>query len=189
MSPFRAQVNVLRKMARKAGHWGLHLGPMDAFQGLESRFVIICTTRARSRFLEDDALKGAGIVNEPKKFNVAITRAKQGLIVLGNPWILEHDPYWTCFQQFCLRNGLWQMDPADVDEAMTEAQEKQVNDWKSAGEGDAHLPGLERALIYKERQPVQGGSQAVRRFMSERGEDEIWMSGQLAQMALENADR
>ena len=188
MSPFRAQVNVLRKMARKAGFWGLNIGPMDAFQGLESRFVIICTTRARSRFLEDDALKGAGIVNEPKKFNVAITRAKQGLIVLGNPWILEHDPYWTSFLHFCWRNGLWQMDPADVDDAMAEAQEKQVNDWNLASQGDAHLPGLERALIYKERQPVQGGSQAVRRFMSERGEDEIWMSGRLAEMALQDTD-
>ena len=58
MSPFRSQVNILRQIARSRGLWELNIGPMDAFQGLESRVVIICTTRARSRFLAEDALRG-----------------------------------------------------------------------------------------------------------------------------------
>lgn len=58
MSPFRSSVNMLRQIARSRGLWELNIGPMDAFQGLESRVVIICTTRARSRFLPEDALRG-----------------------------------------------------------------------------------------------------------------------------------
>ena len=88
MSPFRAQVRLLRKMAREGDLRKLNIGPMEAFQGLESRFVILCTTRARRRFLDDDGVGGAGIVGEPKKLNLAITRPKEGLVVIGNPWVL-----------------------------------------------------------------------------------------------------
>ncbi|KAL8801273.1 MAG: hypothetical protein Q9182_004580 [Xanthomendoza sp. 2 TL-2023] len=186
MSPFRAQVNLLRKIARKAGLWGLNIGPMDAFQGLESRFVIICTTRTRSRFLEEDTIKGMGIVNEPKKFNVAVTRAKQGLIVLGNPWVLEQDPYWSAFMRFCWRNELWQMDASEQAGRTTGPHEQHVNDWTPKPGAEDGLAGLERALVYKERDLAEGGSKAVRRFMSERGEDEIWTLGRRAEAALDS---
>ena len=188
LSPFRAQVNVLRRMARKAGLWGLNIGPTDAFQGLESRFVILCTTRTRVRFLEEDAVKGAGIVNEPKKFNVAVTRAKQGLIVLGNPWVLEKDPHWHAFMSFCWRNGLWQGDEGGLDNRVTEAEEKPVDDWEPGDQKLTDMAGLERALIYKERQLAEHGSDAVRRFMSETGEDEVWRLGRLAEEALDDYD-
>ncbi|KAL8992091.1 MAG: hypothetical protein Q9169_007381 [Polycauliona sp. 2 TL-2023] len=188
MSPFRAQVNLLRKTARSAGLWELNIGPMDAFQGLESRFVIICTTRTRERFLEEDAIKGMGVVNEPKKFNVAITRAKQGLIVIGNPRILEKDPHWTVFMCFCWRNGLWQKDHKEQSDKANGAGEQHVDDWTPQPGVMGSLAGLERALVYKEREPADGGSDAVRRFMSERGEDEIWTLGRLAEAALESPD-
>ncbi|KAL8711519.1 MAG: hypothetical protein Q9225_007109 [Loekoesia sp. 1 TL-2023] len=188
MSPFRAQVNILRQMARKVGLWGLNIGPMDAFQGLESRFVILCTTRTRARFLEEDVIRGIGIVNEPKKFNVAITRAKQGLIVIGNPWVLEQDPHWSAFLRFCWRNGLWQTDTDGLDDRMAEAKEKPVGDWEPENQKETGIAGLERALIYKERQLAEHGSKAVRRFMSETGEDEVWRLGRLAEEALEDHD-
>lgn len=39
--------------------------------------------------------------------NVAITRAKELLIVIGNGALLsEQDPYWMSFLQFTLRNKL-----------------------------------------------------------------------------------
>ena len=190
MSPFRGQVNVLRNVARKNKLWGLNIGPTDAFQGLESRFVIICTTRTRSRFLKEDALRGTGIVHEPKKFNVAITRARQGLIVLGNPFVLEQDPHWLAFMHFCWRNGLWQQDDEGPDSRMDEEGAGFANDWvpdeERVGTG---LAGLEKALLYKEREPAEGGSQAVRRFMNDLGEDEIWKSGRLAEAALEYDQR
>ncbi|KAK3714514.1 hypothetical protein LTR37_007820 [Vermiconidia calcicola] len=108
MSPFRAQVRVLRKVAREAPFSmpGVNIGPLEAFQGLESKLVIICTTRTRDRFLDQDVAKGLGVIHEPKRFNVALTRAMSGLIVLGNPDVLVKDENWRAFLAFCLRNGL-----------------------------------------------------------------------------------
>nr|POE56305.1 isoform 2 of rna helicase mov10l1 [Quercus suber] len=108
MSPFRAQVKRLRTTARSAAY-NMHyvnIGPLEAFQGLESRLVILCTTRTRTRFLEQDVAKGLGVIHEPRRFNVALTRAKEGLIVIGSAAVLEQDPCWAAFLSFCYRNGL-----------------------------------------------------------------------------------
>lgn len=39
--------------------------------------------------------------------NVAITRAKELLIVIGNPTLLKRDPYWHSFLQFVKRHNLF----------------------------------------------------------------------------------
>ena len=183
MSPYQAQVNLLRKLARQAKLWGVDVGPMDAFQGLERRFVILCTTRARKRFLREDSIKGIGIVNEKKKFNVAITRAKEGLIVIGNPWILATDPHWLAFLEFCWRNSLWQCDNEPSAPA-PDFEENEVNEWRPDHQSKK-LSGLETALVYKERDKT-AGSRAVNRFMAgnDTTEDALWRSGLAAQEAL-----
>ena len=58
MSPFGSQVNLLRQIASSKNLSELNIGSLDAFQGLEHRAVIICTTRARSRFLAEDERRG-----------------------------------------------------------------------------------------------------------------------------------
>lgn len=48
------------------------------------------------------------IINEAlHRMNVAITRAKELLIVVGNANLLARDPYWKAFLQFTLRNHLY----------------------------------------------------------------------------------
>lgn len=112
MSPFAAQVKVLRKMIRGSaygggsGLWEVNIGPVEAFQGLESRVVILCTTRTRERFLDEDAKRGLGLIGQMRKMNVALTRAKMGLFVLGNPSVLGMDEHWRAFLAFCWRNEL-----------------------------------------------------------------------------------
>ena len=114
MSPFKAQVHLLRKTFRENSLSGVNIGPLEAFQGLESRIVVLCTTRTRrgvddnaARFVKDDQERGIGVIGQPKRFNVAITRAKEGLVVLGDPETLtvEGDPCWEAFISFCARNG------------------------------------------------------------------------------------
>ena len=115
MSPFGAQVNYLRKAFRVADLYDVNVGPLEAFQGLESRIVILCTTRTRlgaedqrrDRFVREDQTRGFGLIGEQKKFNVAITRAKEGLIVIGNKECLTctGDKAWVEFLAFCERNG------------------------------------------------------------------------------------
>ena len=187
MSPFRAQVRHLREAARAVGLWDLNIGPMDAFQGLEKRVVILCTTRTRSRFLAEDALRGVGVVNEPKKFNVAITRAKEGLVVLGNPWVLHRDPCWNAFLRFCQRNGLWRNDEEGRDLRMPDGEESLAEAWepeeKTSGSSSTAIEGLEAALVYRDAEPGEV-SDAARRFMSSRTDDEMWTSGVEAMEAL-----
>ncbi|KAF2277137.1 P-loop containing nucleoside triphosphate hydrolase protein [Westerdykella ornata] len=107
ISPFAAQVKRLRNLMRSPTYslWDVNIGPLEAFQGLESRVVILCTTRTRERFLAEDIQRGVGIIGLRRKMNVALTRAKAGLVVLGNPNVLALDEHWKAFLAFCHRNG------------------------------------------------------------------------------------
>jgi helicase MOV-10 len=113
MAPFREQVKRLRNALRSAGLRSVNVGPVEAYQGSEYRFVIICTTRARERFLKNDKEKGVGVILEPRRINVAMTRAKEGLAVIGNPWILEKDPTWREWMNFAWRHHAVEQDPED----------------------------------------------------------------------------
>jgi helicase MOV-10 len=167
MSPFSAQVKLLRTIIRSKmfGLWDVNIGPLEAFQGLEKRVVILCTTRTRTRFLGEDERRGIGIVKQPRKMNVALTRAKEGLIVLGNPEILMQDGHWRCWLAFCWRNGL----VAD-DEGV----------WNPGKEdfGDVGMGVLERALVAREESGKMGKGrmlgEAAGREEEER-EYEVWV--------------
>ena len=41
-----------------------------------------------------------GFLNDYRRFNVAITRAKRGLIVVGNPRTLQSDTTWGAWLQY-----------------------------------------------------------------------------------------
>ena len=47
--------------------------------------------------------------------NVAITRAREMLVVVGNPDVLKLDPYWRSFLQFAKRNKLYTGPPLDIE--------------------------------------------------------------------------
>lgn len=106
MSPFKAQVIHLRAAFRQGGLWDVNVGPTEAFQGLEFDVVILCTTRARDRFLSKDREVGWGVVGMKNAMNVALTRARCGLVVIGRRGLLGTDPSWEVFLGFCERNGL-----------------------------------------------------------------------------------
>ncbi|KAI9813245.1 MAG: hypothetical protein M1827_004187 [Pycnora praestabilis] len=190
MSPFRAQVNLLRRTIRAQpyGLYDVNIGPMEAFQGLESRVVIVCTTRTRSRFLEEDHARGLGMINEAKRFNVALTRAKQGLIVIGNPWTLSGDSSWTAFMGFCRRHNLWEGDTADMRPVSSDSkihpERRNVNAWKqSEAATPPFIPRLEAALVYKEMM-LENYTDATERFMTTSEDDAMWVSGLAAEEAL-----
>ncbi|PPQ90281.1 hypothetical protein CVT25_013106 [Psilocybe cyanescens] len=108
MAPWRKQVWTLRKRLRNEGLSAVDVGTVEDYQGRENRVVIISCVRSSPRFLEEDHKKGMGLIFERKRMNVAITRAKELLIVIGNGALLQRDPYWKSFLQFSLRNGLYE---------------------------------------------------------------------------------
>ncbi|CZR58892.1 uncharacterized protein PAC_08784 [Phialocephala subalpina] len=109
MTPFKAQVQCLRRTIREKRYgslWDVDIGSTEAFQGLERSVVILCTTRSNQQFINSDKGVDWGIIGLLNKMNVALTRAKFGLLVIGRKETLFQDPNWKAFLDFCNRNGL-----------------------------------------------------------------------------------
>ena len=55
---------------------------MDAFQGREKDFIILSCVRSNEH-------QGIGFLNDARRLNVALTRAKYGVILIGNAKVLS----------------------------------------------------------------------------------------------------
>eukprot|EP00472_Partenskyella_glossopodia_P000764 CAMPEP_0197543012 /NCGR_PEP_ID=MMETSP1318-20131121/68013_1 /TAXON_ID=552666 /ORGANISM="Partenskyella glossopodia, Strain RCC365" /LENGTH=410 /DNA_ID=CAMNT_0043102319 /DNA_START=258 /DNA_END=1490 /DNA_ORIENTATION=+ len=105
IAPFRMQVLLIRKVLREQGLGAINVGSVDDFQGKESKVIFISTViskdRPALRQMEDSA-NGIGILSNPKRFNVAISRAKSLMVVVGNPFILAKKPWWKKILTYCV---------------------------------------------------------------------------------------
>lgn len=107
ISPYHKQVQKIRQGLQKKPYniRDIKVGSVEEFQGQERKVIIISTVRSSEEFLQLDATHKLGFLKNPKRFNVAITRAKALLIVIGNPHVLCRDEHWRKFIQYCLDNG------------------------------------------------------------------------------------
>ncbi|NXJ88725.1 SDE3 helicase, partial [Corythaixoides concolor] len=102
ISPYRKQVEKIRKAITSLDPVLralpdirlLKVGSVEEFQGQERRVILISTVRSCSDYLQLDETFKLGFLKNPKRFNVAITRAKALLIVVGNPAVLSKDHHW-----------------------------------------------------------------------------------------------
>lgn len=114
IAPYRKQVQKIRKALGKIGlekefqfmsMENLKVGSVEEFQGQERRVILVSTVRSSPDYTEMDKKFNLGFVKNEKRFNVAVTRAKALLIVVGNPRILETDSTWARFIQYCRDEG------------------------------------------------------------------------------------
>ena len=109
VTPYAKQVEklttLLRKNGIKVGGNELMIGSAEKFQGQERRVIIVSTVRSSENFLEFDALHNLGFVSNPKRFNVAVTRAQALLIIVGNARILAKDRCWGELLWMCHAKG------------------------------------------------------------------------------------
>uniref|UniRef100_A0A452UK02 RNA helicase n=1 Tax=Ursus maritimus TaxID=29073 RepID=A0A452UK02_URSMA len=113
ISPYRKQVEKIRHCITKLDKElrglddikDLKVGSVEEFQGQERSVILISTVRSSQSFVQLDLDFNLGFLKNPKRFNVAVTRAKALLIVVGNPLLLGHDPDWKVFLEFCKENG------------------------------------------------------------------------------------
>ncbi|KAF1404156.1 putative RNA helicase SDE3, partial [Spheniscus humboldti] len=113
ISPYRKQVEKIRKaitsldpVLRTLPDISLlKVGSVEEFQGQERRVILISTVRSCSEYLQLDQTFKLGFLKNPKRLNVAITRAKALLIVVGNPAVLSKDQHWQRFLRYCREEG------------------------------------------------------------------------------------
>jgi uncharacterized protein len=86
VTPYNAQVRLLRRALDDAGYGGVEAGTVDKFQGREA-FVVFFSTAATSG---DEAPRGIGFIFDRQRFNVAISRARALAVMVGSPGLLGY---------------------------------------------------------------------------------------------------
>jgi len=74
---------------------------VDGFQGREKDLIILSTVRSNNE-------QRVGFLDDWRRLNVAITRAKCGLIVIGDERTLRSDTVWNKYLAYLEKNGLVQ---------------------------------------------------------------------------------
>ena len=97
ITPYNAQVDRLRARLLQL-YPGLEIGSVDGFQGREKEAVVISFVRSNERgevgFLADD-----------RRTNVAITRARRHLAVIGDSATISRHGFLGRFAEYCQAEG------------------------------------------------------------------------------------
>ncbi|XP_030325089.1 RNA helicase Mov10l1 [Calypte anna] len=106
ITPYRKQVEKIRFLLRSIDLADIKVGTVEEFQGQEYMAIILSTVRSTEDLFNDDKYC-LGFLSNPKRFNVAITRAKALLIVVGNPHVLVKDPCFCALLEYCVMNRVY----------------------------------------------------------------------------------
>ncbi|XP_071941571.1 regulator of nonsense transcripts 1 homolog [Antedon mediterranea] len=84
ISPYTAQVNLIKKTLKQK----IDVRTVDGFQGQEREVIIFSAVRSnKDQFI--------GFLDDERRFNVLLTRARRGLIIVGNASTLRSSALWS----------------------------------------------------------------------------------------------
>jgi hypothetical protein len=87
ISPYKAQVFLLRRMFPSLRFPKLKIASVDSFQGSERDYIVMSTVRSGPEI---------GFVKNERRLNVSITRARRGLVIVGDSATLaQHSVLWN----------------------------------------------------------------------------------------------
>lgn len=98
ISPYRAQVQLLRKMIRQSERLRpyrrlITVNTVDGFQGQERDIILISLVR-------DNDGGDIGFLRDLRRMNVAITRARMKLIILGSAATMTRHPFYNKLYEY-----------------------------------------------------------------------------------------
>ncbi|CCK71439.1 ATP-dependent 5'-3' DNA helicase HCS1 KNAG_0H00230 [Huiozyma naganishii CBS 8797] len=101
ISPYSAQVTLIKGMIREM-YPSIEISTVDGFQGREKEVIILSLVRSNDKF-------EVGFLQENRRLNVAMTRPKKQLCVVGNIEMLER-----CGNKYLRSWGEWAEQNADL---------------------------------------------------------------------------
>lgn len=99
ITPYEGQRSYLVQHMQHSGtlnqksYQDIEVASVDAFQGREKDFILLSCVRANEYC-------GIGFLSDPRRLNVALTRARYGVILVGNPNVLAKQPLWNYLLTF-----------------------------------------------------------------------------------------
>eukprot|EP00434_Breviolum_minutum_P032058 symbB.v1.2.028350.t1/scaffold2996.1/size65695/5 len=85
---------------------GDQVSTIDALQGGECDLLIFSATRSNTAGV-------VGFLSDKRRVNVVLTRARRGLIVVGDPRTLAHDATWAAWLKFVKTQSALSLEPLD----------------------------------------------------------------------------
>ncbi len=98
ISPYRAQVQLLRRMLRKSAYFKplrhlISVNTVDGFQGQERDIIVISLVRSNEA-------GQIGFLRDLRRMNVTITRARMKLFILGDSTTMTRHPFYKKLYQY-----------------------------------------------------------------------------------------
>ena len=121
ISPYRAQVQYLRRLLMKREYFKpfrrqISVNTVDGFQGQERDVIVISLVRSNDE-------GQIGFLRDLRRMNVAITRARMKVIILGNRKTLTRHPFYRQLWKY-----ITQLNNNDYEETFNDSTAADVND-------------------------------------------------------------
>lgn len=100
ITPYSAQVKLLRELLAREVTQGLEIGTVDGFQGREKEVIVLDLVRSNDT-------GQIGFLSDVRRTNVAITRARSFLLVIGDSATLGGHEYYQSWIEFAQATGAW----------------------------------------------------------------------------------